>query len=546
MIANESSVINRVWDVCVVGAGPIGMTVALECETQGLNTLLLESGPLEDGAKPIDDTDFEIVCPERHASMALSTCSGFGGTSRTWGGRCVPFDDIDFETRPHMPYSGWPISHEDVKRWYGPAVHYLNAGNDTFVSQPSKNTTLGPAVSILTLERWSAESRLALIHRDRITRSQRIALCLNTTVVDLDIGENGIAVERIVAVTLKGRFSFMARRVVLAAGGVQTTRLLLSIQRRCPRHFGGIDGPLGRYYMGHISGRIADLKINDPAIVNDLDFCIESDQTYVRRRFTLSSLTQDEHRLFNIAFWIDNAPFRDPTHHSGALSAIFLGIQVPSVGRLVFPEGIRRSLVGPKPHRISSHFWNIISDVPQTAKIIARLVKNRFWNKPRIPGFLIRTRNSVYGLCYHAEQAPNPDSRIVLTSNVDRLGVPGAKIDLRFTNSDFQSVVNSHRILDSALLANEVGNLRYSYPETQVLNYVDYQASDGYHQIGSTRMGNSPKESVVDPNLKVHGVANLYVASTSVFPTGGQANPTLLGVALGIRLAHHLRESCTA
>ena len=118
--------------------------------------------------------------------------------------------------------------------------------------------------------------------------------------------------------------------------------------------------------------------------------------------------------------------------------------------------------------------------------------------------------------------------------------MPRAIIDLRFTEQDVQSVIDSHAVLDEALRANGIGRLEYWYPAEQLRERVYAQATDGFHQVGTTRMGNDPAQSVVDAELKVHGVENLYVASSSVFPTTGQANSTLLAVAFAVRLAARL------
>ncbi len=123
---------------------------------------------------------------------------------------------------------------------------------------------------------------------------------------------------------------------------------------------------------------------------------------------------------------------------------------------------------------------------------------------------------------------------------MDNFGVPRAVIDLRFTPQDVQSVIDSHRVLDDALRANGIGRLEYWYPAAELKDKVYAQAADGFHQVGTTRMGSDPTQSVVDAELKVHGVENLYIASSSVFPTTGQANSTLLAVAFGVRLAEKL------
>ena len=135
---------------------------------------------------------------------------------------------------------------------------------------------------------------------------------------------------------------------------------------------------------------------------------------------------------------------------------------------------------------------------------------------------------------------PRPDSRITLAEENDSFGMPRASIDLRFTEQDVQSVIDSHRLLDEALQENGIGRLEYLYRAEELRERVYAQAADGYHQAGTTRMGEHPGQSVVDANLKVHGMENLFVASSSVFPTTGQANSTLLAVAFGVRLANHL------
>jgi choline dehydrogenase-like flavoprotein len=173
---------------------------------------------------------------------------------------------------------------------------------------------------------------------------------------------------------------------------------------------------------------------------------------------------------------------------------------------------------------------------------MANILRDRFLSKPGKPGFLVRNAGGKYALHYHGEQEPNPDSRIVLTNETDRFGLPRVAIDFRFTQGDVRSVINSHEVLDSALRAASIGRLEYRYPADQLFDSVLAQASDGYHQAGTTRMGADPSDSVVDSNLKVHNIANLHVASSSVFPTTGQANSTLPAVALGVRLIHHLRN----
>jgi len=171
---------------------------------------------------------------------------------------------------------------------------------------------------------------------------------------------------------------------------------------------------------------------------------------------------------------------------------------------------------------------------------MTRIVNERFVKKPRKPGFLVPNRGGKYALHYHAEQIPQAESRITLGNEADRFGVPRAVIDLRFNDQDVDSVIRSHQVLDKALRANGIGRLEYWYPAEQLAERVYAQASDGFHQAGTTRMGRDAGSSVVDAELRVHSLKNLFVASSSVFVTAGQANSTLLAVALAVRLAGRL------
>jgi choline dehydrogenase-like flavoprotein len=381
-----------------------------------------------------------------------------------------------------------------------------------------------------------------LEHRARLLASERIRMSLTSTVTGLALSADGSRVESLSVSTSDGARTVRARRFVLAMGGVETTRLLLHVQRSLPALFGGVDGPLGRYYMGHISGKIASIVFDDPATINDLDFKLDPSGAYVRRRFMLTDESQIEHRVLNTAFWPDNPPFYDPAHGSGVLSAVFLALAFPPTGRFLLPEAIRLIHTGPRPYRLAAHLRNAVLGAVRGAKDILGILLHRFIKKPKKPGFLVQNRGGKYALHYHAEQIPNPDSRITIGDELDSASVPRAVIDLRFTPQDVQSVIASHAALDHALRANGIGRLEYWYTDDKLAERVYAQASDGFHQVGTTRMGDDPAHSVVDSNLKVHGLENLFIASSSVFPTTGQANSTLLAAAFAVRLAEHLAE----
>jgi choline dehydrogenase-like flavoprotein len=544
MILNQFPTRERPWDVCIVGSGPVGMALAFECDSLGLEVLVLESGGGYAEPQPAEASRAQIVDARRHADMGIAVCRALGGTSWTWAGRCVPFDDIDFAPRPYVPGPGWPFGHDEVKPWYGKAAGYLLCGGDVFRSVPESMRSLGEDVSVEFLERWASEPRLALIHRGRLERSTGITLCLNSTAAGLDFGENGRTVAGAQVATSAGRLTAKARDVVIAAGGVESARLLLAVQRQWPNHFGGADGPLGRYYMGHISGKIADIIFDPPTAAADLDFKLD-DGVYTRRRLMLTASAQQSLRLLNTSFWPDNPPFHDARHGSGVLSAVFLALAFPPIGRRLVAEAIRLAHIGPKPYPLAAHLRNLLLGAVGGARDVKNILRDRFLTKPRKPGFLVPSPSGRYALHYHAEQEPNPQSRIVLIGETDRFGLPRVSIDLRYSRADARSVVDSHEAIERALRASGCGRLEYWHPREELAMRVLEQASDGFHQTGTTRMGENPAGSVVDSNLRVHGVENLYVASSSVFPTSGQANSTFLAVALAVRLAHRLKDQAS-
>jgi choline dehydrogenase-like flavoprotein len=541
MLIERLSSQDRTWDLCVVGSGPAGMALALEFDRMGQEVLLLESGGSAVDASLSEASQARILDPSRHAPMEIAVCRALGGTSWTWGGRCVAYDDVDWMERDFVPEGRWPIGHDAIRPWYRRAAEILLCGNDHF-EIPWAGKARG-GLTIDFVERWARESKIILAHREPILASERIRLSLHSTVTSLNLSADGQRVESLSVTTPEGVHAVKARSVVLAMGGVETTRLLLCVQQQWPSHFGGAGGALGRYYMGHLSGKIANIVFDDPERIADLDFKLDPSGAWYRRRFMLTAEAQLKHGVLNTSFWPDNPPFYDPRHGSGVLSMVFLALAFPPTGRWLLSEAIRLAHTGPRPYPLAAHLRNALLGAPRGAADVYRILRDRFLRKPKKPGFLVANRAGKYALHFHAEQIPHPDSRIAIGEETDRFGVPRAVIDLRFTDQDVQSVIDSHRLLDEALQASGMAKLEYLYPAEQLKDRVYAQASDGLHQVGTTRMGDDPRTSVVDSNLKAHGLENLFVASSSVFPTSGQANSTFLAVAFAARLACHLRAA---
>lgn len=526
------------YDLCVVGAGPVGLSLALEAQDCGLRVLLLEAGALNPAQSPADWSGSTLVDSRHHAPLAHATHAGLGGTSWLWGGRCVPYEAIDFEDRPQVSEGQWPLSITDVQPWYEAAARYLGCGNAEFrrplpIDAPMR-FSLGE-VELTQIERWAAQPRVMGDLQQRVLAAPAVHMLVKARVMELLLNGDGCSVRALRVRHEAADFEARARFFVLAGGALGNTQLLLQVQRQRPSLWGGVNGPLGRYYMGHVNGSIARIVLHQPSDVALLDFMQNPDGTYVRRRFTPSARAQRERGLLNTSFYLDNPPFYDARHRSPTLSAVFLALAIGPIGRRLVAEAMRLKHIGPGPRRYGAHVFNILRKPWVAITQVWNILRKRYLSKVRKPGFILRNDRGLYALVFHAEQLPSPMSRVSLLSSNSNL-----QVDFRYLREDAESVLKAHELLDRELRASGMGHLDYERPPEQRLQQVLDQALDGFHQIGTTRMSEQPEQGVVDRDCLVHGVHRLAVASSSVFCTSGEANPTFLAVALGVRLAHHL------
>jgi len=484
--------------------------------------------------------DAEIADPRRHAPMEIAVRRALGGTSLLWGGRCLPFDDIDFADRPHVPLSGWPLSHDQIRPWYDTGIRYLNAGAADF-SAPVPSVADMADCRIDQLERWSERRNLRQLHAAALEQDPGLKIILGAVATGIEVDAVGGRVEGIVVSLPSGRrVTMRARAIVLACGGLETTRLMLTARMDQPRLFGGAEGMLGRAYMGHFEGRIADVVFS-PALPDDIfDFFIDGSGRYARRRITINAETQQRCGLLNMGAYPDNPLLSAPAHRSAILSLAYLSLATPGLGHLLEPEAIRRKYLEHGVANIPQHLGNILTGLPEAVREATRFLYGRYLKQPRLPGFFVRNRARRYAFFYHAEQAPNPASTVSLSEERDALGMPRLKIDLRYSAIDAASVVAAHDIIDRNLRQAGIGHLEHHFPAEERAARIWDQMTDGYHQIGTIRMAADAAHGVVDSDCRVHGTANLFVAGSAVFPTSGQANPTLLITALSARLADHV------
>jgi GMC oxidoreductase/FAD binding domain len=535
-------------DICIVGAGPAGIVLALELAASGTQVLLIESGNAKFDPHAQQLGEANIADPARHAPLSQAIRRQFGGTSAIWGGRCVPLDPVDFAAREYAGTPPWPMAYEDLLAHYPKACEYAGCGPADFFSPtalPGAQPTVVPGlpdgpVTSSQLERWASPADFGKRYYADIARHRLVTCMLNAQCTGVEFGDNPEHVAWLAIKAPGGKpLRAVANRYVLAGGGIATTRLLLASNRVHHAGLGNLGGKLGCYYMGHISGKIADISFSGDPLHTVFGFERDPAGSYCRKRFSVSGEQQSANRLLNCALWLDNPRLADPNHGSGILSLALLALTAPVLNRRLAPDAIVAAAVGDRGSlsRVP-HFLNILRDLPAVAAFAPSFVYKRYFARRRIPGFFVRSGVNVYALHYHAEHLPNEKSRIRLGDEVDAHGVRLPVVDLRFSQSDANSVIETHRLLDAHLRAHGKGRLIYRHADLHCA--VLDQARDGFHQIGTARMSADPRKGVVNADCKVHGIDNLYVSSSAVFPTSGQANPTLTIMALSVRLARHL------
>ncbi len=526
-------------DYCVVGGGPAGISFALEVASLGKSVLLLESGGMSESAAQQSLSNAEIITPDLHEDMTIVVSRQLGGTSNLWAGRLVPFDPIDFRRRSYLGEVAWPIDFHEIAEHYQKASDYLTGGQMKYddpvpgVEIPEQDFTY------TRLKRYSKYPALKVYHRSVLRKSDLIDIRLNSTVIELMIDAEGQVSYLLVARPDGSRHKLPVKDIVLACGGLETTRLLLATQRASPHLFGGQDGPLGKYYMGHLTGEIADITFSDTNMEAAFDYYLDADSHYVRRRIVPSDQVQLDHELPNIAFWPVVPPISNADHRSGILSLLFLAMATKRFGSAFVAEAIRRKHV---PNGVSKwpHLANLIRELPKTALYGLGFLYKRFASSPAIPGFFVPNPGHRYGLSYHSEQSPTEKSKVYLSNETDRFGLPKLVIDFQYSEDDAQAIVRAHDLLGQWLETHKIGRLDYRVPRSNAAEAVLAGAPHGTHQIGTARIGEDRFSAVVDKNLRTFDCKNLYLLSSAVFRGSGQCNPTLTIAALGIRLAKHL------
>lgn len=533
-------------DVCVVGSGAAGTPLSLELGRAGVDVVMIEAGGKKWSRHNQDFYRGEILNPEIHGELHDYRHRRLGGTTTVWGGRCIPFDEIDFQFRSHVSFSGWPIDRKELIPYYIKAHNYLHLGQFAYrvtEALPGAPVFMVPglrdnAVVTNNIERFSLPTNFGHHYNAELGNSPHVHVFLNANCFEIETDEVGRRVTGICVRTTEGTTHFVrAKAFVLCAGGLEITRLLLLSNKVHGAGLGNQSGRLGRFYMSHLSGIIAEVVFTTGPIV--YDFEKDPDGVYCRRRFAISERAQRDNRLLNFSAFLHHGHIENPDHGSGFLSAIYLAKKLRYISHRIPPEYSKRlSLEKNTTKEAAAHVRNVLRDLPHICFKAPELFYKRMLAERKLPSLIIKSPTNRYHLHYHVEQSPNPESRVDLSLERDALGVPRLRVDFRYTELDINSIIRAHKMIGKSLREFNCGYLRFLSDDLE--KDIKEQVSVGGHHIGTTRMAKNSSEGVVDENCRVHGISNLFVASSAVFPTSGQANPTLTIVAIALRVANHL------
>ena len=500
-------------DLCIAGAGAAGIALAAAFTDGATRVVILESGGLE-----LEDAVQDLYrgrnLGEPYFDLDTTRLRYLGGTTNHWGGMCAPLDEMDFRPRSWVPYSGWPIGRADLEPFYPKAHEILEIGpggyDPTWVEPEEGLLPLAPDRLVPRLFRFSSPPIwLGDKYRAALEAATGVELWLHASLVDIELGDDG-RVAAFAVGNLAGRHARVhARLFVLALGGIENARLLLSSDRQIASGIGNRYDLVGRFFMDHLGASVGRVLITRPGW----------EQAYAHRRHPKVDGHEIQHAV---------APSEHLQRSAGILN------NAAAFGRVVYErprsegygalhdikEGLRERRM---PHDFVANLWRVLTDLDGIVR-----------------GLWERLDPTTY-ITMLSEQAPNPDSRVRLIDERDALGMRRMALDWRLAEIDHRTL----RVVATAI-ATELGRLGVGRVELgewlrdDEVRWPD-SLTGSHHHLGTTRMAEDPRHGVVDRDGRVFEHANLYVAGSSLFPTGGFANPTVNLVALTLRLAEHLR-----
>jgi choline dehydrogenase-like flavoprotein len=508
------------WDLCIVGAGAAGLALAGQFLNTPWRVVVLESGMREPDAAS-DDLNSLACVGLRHDGWREGRVRSFGGTTRAWGGQLVPMRASELAERPWVPDSGWPLELDELQPYYRRVEQLLRTQGPPYDESAWPRLGLkAPAFDsdefCVRFSQWAALGRrnFALLWRRDLEKSRNVTVLLDATVVAVNCGQSGQHCDSVQVRSRQGfQASIRARSFVIACGGIETARLLLASPAASSGGVANKSGLVGRFFQDHVSYRAGEIEPASRRAVQDLFDPRYVDGTMFSVKLEPTEAAMRRHRWLNV---MGHVAFQIPDALGWMeLRRILRSLQA---GRLTLPS-LDESLAMAR------------GGVELTRLILARALAKR--RRSPDAGAIL--------LLIDTEQAPNADSRIVLDSNRDALGMPRARLEWRMTELESRTLTEFASGIAREFARMGLGTVRLAGgPDFERRDSLG-AARDIFHHMGTTRMSRTSQSGVTRPDLRCHDVDNLFIAGPSVFPSGGIANPTFTVLALTLRLADHLK-----
>jgi choline dehydrogenase-like flavoprotein len=504
--------------VCIVGAGVAGLILARTLAKRGIEVHLLEGGgPLPESRS---QELYEVqMAGMRHDGATEGRFRVFGGSSTRWGGQLLPYTPDIFNPPEGIPSAGWPLRSAEIEPYYVEVRDLMHVSHHSPAARAIKSSsTRRPLESVdvnVRFSKWAPFSKrnLASTLGPECLASERIIVFFHANLTGVEFREGSDRVAKVTAKNYAGRsFEFESSQFIICAGTIETCRTLLAFKEKLEPRIGKTMDNVGRYFHDHISfaaasvtgsARKAFVKLFTPQLVEGT--------LHTPKLEASAGLRSRESLLAVMAHFVIEEP-----EGSGiaAVRDFLQAIQRRQSASVLLKTGLA---------------------LPQNSVDIAKLIWNARVRKRRA----ITDRASIT-LRIDCEQAPNAENRITLSEDHDAVGMPRAIIAWRMSEHEHRTIGIFAKVVDKYLNQLGFGPIDWNPVLCQSDDSWLKFTRDTFHPMGGTQMGVDPIASVVDSNLKVHGTANLFVASCSTFPAGGSSNPTFTLMALTLRLGSHL------
>lgn len=510
--AAPASCTSQKADVVVIGAGLAGLLLAVLLARKGVRVVVVESGAAEGAVTDDDPLNIVEQRGQPYRGAMEGRLRGFGGTSRMWGGAMLPFLPCDMGAHTAGWPVEWPVAYSELEPAFAQIERTFSLPEGSYLHE-TEQAVPQDASFILRSAKWpkfKLRNITNALGKESVWRL--VDVWLNATVTAFQLAESG-RVRRVTARSMGGKtLEVEASDVVVAAGAIESTRLLMLLDARHDNRIFAPDKQLGRYFYDHLSTAAATI---DP--INASRFNLTFGLKFARggmRDLRIEPSAAIRRAAGLPAAFAHIAAVAD--EHSGfaALRGLYRDLQSGS--------GIKWN-----------HAWQLAGHLPWLAQA-------GWWRFGRRR--LLYPKNAYFELALVIEQMPNPQSTIGLSrTEFDNFGVPRAVIDWRTSRADLDAFAALQGHLCRYWSNSPFAALGRLTPTARDRWESRLQSdSDVFHPGGSTRMGVSPASGVVDGNLRSFRIPNLRVVSTSCFPTGGGANPTFMLLAFAVRAAEQL------